>query len=190
MTFAVGFIFKDLIPVPSNSQGKEQGAYDPIAHYQAMRPGIEKYLGTWESWKWAILAVAPGIILHEFGHKFVAIAFGLSATYTAAYEFLVLGIVLKLINFPLIFFIPAYTVISGNATALQSVLIAFAGPAVNLVIWLICKFAFNPSKLSKNGQILLAVTQRMNGFLFIFNMLPIPGFDGLTVYLNLIHLFF
>jgi len=193
MTFAVGFIFKDIIPKNVLHQMNSRQvavAYDPIEYYQNRTTGITKYLGTWQEWKWAMISVAPGIILHEFGHKFVALGFGLHATFTADYTFLALGIILKLVNFPFLLIVPAYIAISGAPTYLQSALISFAGPAVNGLIWLICKYAINPKKLSRNGQIVLMVTQKLNGFMFIFNMLPIPGFDGLQVYLNLFHIFF
>jgi len=192
MTLAVGFIFKDIIPknVLHQMQSRKAAvAYDPVEYYQNRTVGIKKYIGTWQEWKWAIAAVAPGIVLHEFGHKFVAMAFGLSATFNADYTFLALGVILKLVNFPFLIIVPAYIAISGSPTYLQSAIISFAGPAVNGLIWLICKYAVDQKKLSRNGQIILMITQRLNGFMFLFNMLPIPGFDGFQVYYNIIRMF-
>lgn len=189
MVFAIGFIFHDILPA-RQVKHSSSAEYDPIAHYTQMQPKYSKFLGTWDQWKFSIIAIAPSIIIHEIGHKFVALYFGLSATFNAAYGFLAVGIVLKLLQFPFIFLVPAYVSIVGNATALQSVLISFSGPVVHLIIWLACKYYFSKQRYSLRTTQLIFVTQKLNGFLFIFNMLPIPGFDGFSVYMNLIHMFF
>src|SRR3989344_844259 len=68
MTIFVGYIFSDIIPVRRDS-------YDPLTHY---RRGFD-----FEALKFAILATAPAIIVHEMAHKFMALGFGLSATFFA-----------------------------------------------------------------------------------------------------------
>ena len=128
MTAAIGFIFSSFFKRP---QSHEED-HDPLKQSKSS-------FINWDDFKYAIIITAPAIILHEFGHKFAAMAFRLSATFNAAYSFLVLGIILKLMNFPFIFFVPAYVSFFG-ATPIQSILIAFAGPAVNLVLWLGSKF--------------------------------------------------
>jgi len=40
-------------------------------------------------------------------------------------------------------------------------------------------------KLSNRAKIMWLFTRRINGFLFILNMLPFPGFDGFKVYAGL-----
>jgi len=144
----------------------------------------------WHDFLFAAALIAPAILLHEFGHKFTAMGFGLSATFEAAYLFLGIGLVMRLLRFPFIFFVPAYTSIMGNATVVQNALIAFAGPGVNLILWigslLILKYKRN---LSHNKLQYLALFRQINMFLFIFNMIPIPGFDGYHVFSSLFNLF-
>lgn len=173
MTFAVGYIFYDTIKVPRQE-------YEPL-----------NYLGRFD-WKQlfiSALVVAPGIILHELGHKFTALLFGLNATFNAAYMFLGLGILMKLINFPFIFFVPAYVSIFGNATALEFSLVALAGPLVNLIIWLIAVILLKTKSVKRRYVPALLLSKRINMFLFVFNILPIPGFDGYKVFAGLIENF-
>lgn len=141
----------------------------------------------------ATAIAAPGIVLHELAHKFTALSFGLDATFFAAYTFLALAIVLSLMNFPLIFFVPGYVSIIGTGTYLQYALISFAGPLFNLVTfgvsWLVVKKS-KKLKLSKNAVYGWELSKKMNLFLFVFNLLPIPMFDGWGVFSNLFHVFF
>ncbi|MBI4146553.1 M50 family metallopeptidase [Candidatus Woesearchaeota archaeon] len=159
MTLVVGFIFKDLF----------RNLKNPFL--------------------FACLATAPALILHELGHKFIALAFGLAATFHAAYFWLVLGVVLKLVNFGFIFFVPAYVSITGTASAQANASIAAAGPFTNLALAGIAVLLLRQKKLTTKTYLFLSVTKQVNLFLFIFNMLPIPGFDGLKVYTSLISYF-
>jgi Zn-dependent protease len=173
MAFAIGFIFKDVFK------------YAPKVEVFTPEYYIRKARFKWNDFWFAVAVVAPSIIIHEFGHKFVALAFGMEAVFHAAYTWLVIGLVLKLINFGFIFFVPAYTLISGGGTQLQMAVVAVAGPAVNLILWLGAKLVLGQQKklkLSRLHQHLLFLVSRINMFLFIFNMLPIPGFDGLSFF--------
>jgi len=179
MTLAVGYIFHDVFRV------RPLHSVDPLLH---LRKAF-----MWNDFWFACSVVAPAIILHEIGHKITALSFGLSATFQAAYLWLLIGIVLKLLNFGFIFFVPAFVSISGNATPLQGSLVALAGPGVNFVLWLgswiIIKNA-SALKLSSRSRYYFTLTKQINLFLFIFNMLPIPLFDGWTVYSGLFKTFF
>jgi len=180
MTIFVGYIFSDIIPVRRDS-------YDPLTHY---RRGFD-----FEALKFAILATAPAIIVHEMAHKFMALGFGLSATFFAFYRSsftLMLGIlavISKLTGFGFVFIVPGFVGISGNGTNLQFALAAFAGPFVNLILWLGSWYLLKNKIYRKKHHLLLALTQRINMFLFIFNMLPLPGFDGYKVFTGLIRTF-
>jgi Zn-dependent protease len=174
MTFVIGFVFMK--------------TFRPVKKTEDI---LDKYLKKamrfdWHALWFAAMVTAPAIILHELGHKLTALSFGLSAEFHAAYFWLALAIVLRLVNFPFIFFVPAYTSISGNATIAQQVWTAFAGPGVNLVLFLT---AYIVLKSHKNISITAAhfwtLTRDINLFLFIFNMIPIPGFDGFTVFSGL-----
>ncbi|MBI5398414.1 M50 family metallopeptidase [Candidatus Woesearchaeota archaeon] len=179
MSLGVGFIFQDVFRVHS---APRTSSYDPLARY---RPGGVKP-GFFQSDLWfAILVTAPAIIFHELMHKLVALAYGLQATFHAAYFWLGIGIALKLVGVPFIFFVPGYVSISGAAVPLQNALIAFAGPGTNLLLfsasWLLLR---NQSFIRRHRRFapILYLTKRINGFLFIFNMLPLPIFDGWKVY--------
>ena len=180
MTVFVGYIFSGIIPVRRES-------YEPLIHY---RRGFD-----FEGLKFAILATAPAIIFHELAHKFVALGFGLDAVFYAFYRStftLMLGIftiISKLAGFGFMFFVPGFVGISGNGTHLQFALTAFAGPFINLILWLLPWYLIENKIYRKKHYLLLVLTSRINMFLFIFNMLPLPGFDGYKVFIGLIQSF-
>jgi Zn-dependent protease len=170
MTFVVGFIFMNTLKHP----GKKQDVLDKY---------LNKPLFDWHDFFFAAMVTAPGIILHELGHKIVALSYGLSAEFNAAYIWLFIAVILRLFSSPFIFFVPAYVSISGNATVLERIFIAFAGPGVNLLIFLIALFIIKGKKKMKKQDIIFwSLTKNINLFLFIFNMIPIPGFDGFTFF--------
>lgn len=169
MTAIVGYIFMDLFQPPRD-------VYDPF------RIGFD-----WEAFKFACYVVAPAIIFHEIAHKVVALGFGLQAQFHAAYSWLFLGLLLKtLVGF--VFFVPAYVSIQGVATPLASGLTAFAGPALNLLLWALAGLMLT-RQISRRQVYFWGLTKRINGFLFLLNMLPVPGFDGSKVFNALLGLF-
>ena len=179
MTAFVGFIFADMF----GKLRTPKKDYDPLIH----RP----HSGfNWDNFKFAMMVIAPALILHELGHKFVALHFGLAATFHAAYFWLFLGLALKLMRFNFIFFVPAYVLVAGMATPLQHSLVAFAGPFVNLILWLGIAALVKYEKIEKKYYPFAIITSKVNMFLFIFNMIPIPGFDGSKVFSGLIAAFF
>jgi len=174
MTLAVGYIFMSIFKFS----------------HDRFKIGFD-----WKAFKFACLVTAPAIILHELGHKFVALGFGLEATFHAAYTWLGIGIVLRALQTGFIFFVPAYVSV-GCATKecvippLQMSAIAAAGPFVNLAIFFICWILLKRKDLKKNVRIAIYITKQINLFLFVFNMLPIPMFDGFKVYQGLWQAFF
>ena len=144
----------------------------------------------WEDIKFAMIIAAPAVILHEFGHKFVAIAFGLNAAFHIFWFGLLLGVIIKLLSFPLLFLAPAYVAIPAGATYLQSGIIAFAGPAVNLLLfgvsWLMLKHRKN---MSLHERAIWIISKRLNLLLFAFNLIPIPPLDGYQVLEGLMNSF-
>lgn len=173
MSIAAGIIFLDIFKPPSSG--------DPILDFQQQSSFMNRFL-------YSVLLTAPAILLHEFGHKFVAMYFGLSATFNAAYLWLGIGIVLRLINSPIIFFVPAYISV-GAATAPQLALVALAGPVVNLVIGAIAFVIYRFLDLSEPARKIWQYTMWINLGLFVLNMLPVPGFDGSKVFANIGSLF-
>ena len=174
MIAVIGFIFKDFFRKPITS------GYDPLKFFS-------KNL-SWENFKFAVIVTAPAIVLHEAAHKITAIAFGIPAVFHASYFGLMIGMFLKLMNFGFIFFIPGYvSFASSTASHLEIALIAFAGPLMNLLLFVLATVAIKRNWLPKHNQ-LLHLTKQINLFLFIFNMIPFPPFDGSHVFGNLLKL--
>jgi len=177
MTFVVGYVFMDTFKPPKKAE-------DVLDRYMKKSSGFN-----WQSLWFAAMVTAPAIILHELGHKVTALSFGLTAVFNAAYIWLAIAVVLRLAGSPFIFFVPAYVSIGGNATAIQSTLIAFAGPGVNLILFLTALIVLKvKNDLSINAMHFWTLTKRINLFLFVFNIIPIPGFDGFTVFSGIWHL--
>jgi Zn-dependent protease len=149
---------------------------------------------------------APAIILHELGHKFVALGFGFSATFFSSISLnklvhgmpfldfpailMIIALVAAYFGSPFLFFIPGYVAFSALANPFQQMMIAFSGPAVNLVLWLGSKWLVKAKEIPDKYVPFVLVTGRINMLLFIFNMLPLPGFDGQKVFAGLLSLLF
>ena len=166
VTFAIGYIFSD---------------------YVSTHPQIHKRFD-WSKIKTAITIAAPAVILHELSHKFAAMFFGLKPEFFASYFGLALGIILKSVNAPFLVFMPGYVSIS-QSTAIQSAIIAFIGPLANLLLWLIPSMILKYKTLGEKTSIILYATKKINMMLFIFNMIPIPPFDGSKVLFGLLSYF-
>ena len=182
IVFALGFIFSGFFKAPP----REDYMKDPVAYYMKRK---SRWFN-WDDFKFATIVVAPAIVLHELGHKFAAMGFGALAEFHAAYLFLGLGILLRLLNFGFIFFVPAYVAWSGAVAPYQASLIAFAGPAVNLALWLGAAAWLRYGKVKSRWIPAVKLTSKINMFLFIFNMIPLKlgalAFDGYHVFSNLI----
>jgi len=174
MSVVIGFIFMDYFRLPKLN-------YYEIVGVKRRFLGFDK-----DAFLISTAVIAPSIILHEFGHKFTAMAFGYYATFHAAYIYLGIGLFLKLIGSPFIFFVPAYVSIPSAMPPLASSLVAFMGPFVNIILWLFSFYMLENHAKTKKQAIIWAASKRINGFLAIFNLLPIPGFDGFHVLMGLI----
>jgi Zn-dependent protease len=163
MTFAIGYIFSDFF------KRQPLEGYDPLKYYQKT-PWLENI-------KFAAMIAAPAVVLHELAHKFVAMSFGATAILHAPYKMYAIVILLKLMRFPLLFFVGGY-VIHDPLPALQSSLVAVAGPLTNLILWVTAILVVKYSLIDKKYYKIIVPMGKINMFLFIFNMLPLPGFDG------------
>ncbi|MFP4524327.1 MAG: M50 family metallopeptidase [Candidatus Woesearchaeota archaeon] len=179
MALVLGFLFKDSFrPTPTYSD-------DPLKAFKKPRT-------KWKDFLFATAIIAPSIIIHELAHKFTAMGYGLEATFHAFYAnptTLVIGVIAiaaKLFGSGLIFLIPGYVRVLGEATASQHALIAFAGPAVHLLFWTGSKLYLRlKDKLTVRQREFATLTANVNGLLFIINMLPVPGIDGHAVFTHL-----
>lgn len=143
----------------------------------------------WENFKYSTLVVAPAIILHELGHKFVALSMGFASTYHMSMWGLGLGVFLRLIGSSFIFFVPGYVApaFSGawdSMTASQLGLVGFAGPLVNLILFIVF-FLLLRFNIKPKYNRLFWISKQINLLLFVFNMLPIPPLDGYKVFYGL-----
>lgn len=167
MSLAVGFIFSGPIKQKTSS-------YDPIKQY-SKSPFLENL-------KNGIIIAAPAIVLHEMAHKFVAIGFGAAATINAPLGMYAVIIALKLLNFPFLFFVGGYVSISGQLFAWQYALISLAGPFTNLLIYLALMACVKFNLIKRKHYEIIGKAAKLNLFLFAFNMIPIPGFDGFNFF--------
>lgn len=174
MTIAVGYIFSGYVKKPRTEFETPYG-----------KIGFD-----WGEFKTALYVAAPAVVLHELAHKFVAIAFGLSAVFKSFWQGLVLGIFLKAINSPLIILAPGYVEITGDVSPLLSAVTAAAGPLTNLLLFGISHWVLETRKLSRNQAVLFYLSKQINLWLFIFNMIPIPPLDGSKVLFGLINTIF
>ena len=180
MIAAVGFIFKDYLRV------RDAGDHDPIDALRRGRFGMKFIV---KGLKTAVILTAPAIVLHELGHKITAIAFGLEATFHASYLWLAIGVFLKLLKVPLLFFVPGYVTYPATADPLTEAAIAFAGPLVNLILFAFAAIAIKQGWFDRKHFQILHFTKQINLFLFAFNLIPFGPFDGAHVFGNLINLF-
>ncbi|RLE38282.1 hypothetical protein DRJ17_04425 [Candidatus Woesearchaeota archaeon] len=181
MALVLGYVFMMFFNVPRKD-------YDPLTNV-----GFD-----WYGFKIAIVVIAPAIILHELAHKFVAIGFGISATFYAAYGFLLLAILLRYFRFPFLFFVPGYVAYTPIEAIAPSLLVPVAGPLVHLFFFIGCLVLIKNVKFGKmifktkynNVLPILHLIKYVNLFLFVLNMLPIPGFDGGYFFFTLFRLIF
>jgi Zn-dependent protease len=187
----LGYLFHDVFRKP------QQADDDVLTHYQRKRAvafGVEL-----NDFLWAAALIAPTVILHELAHKFVAMGFGQQAVFHAACSTSNLGgnfldfycgltliaVVMKAVGWGFLFFVPGYVALSGG-TDWQNFFTAFAGPLVHLVFWLgsmwILRDKKRMKKMKEKHKLYLFFFKQINMFLFIFNMIPIPGFDGFKVF--------
>ena len=200
MTLIIGFLFHDVFRKPQ----REEDILDQYKKRQSGPFGID-----WRDFWWASAIIAPSILVHELGHKFTALAFGLDATFHAAcstanmfpgtapflnfYCLLTIATVaMKAMGLGFLIFVPAFVTTSGNGTMLEHLLVSAAGPLVHLVFWLGAAYLLKNKqwlkKIPVKKQIYLFFFKQINMFLFILNMLPIPGFDGYKVFYFLIEI--
>ena len=180
MSLAFGFIFKDFF--------SRKDIYDTYIDIPYYKKGFD-----WRGFWYSSMIVTPAVFFHEMGHKFMAIALGYNAVFHAPYTWLAIAVVLKLLHSPIIFLVGGYVSAPANISNLSRMLISFAGPFINLVFGISILFILKSKTLSKKimkYRYSLAVFMKLNMFLFIFNMLPIPGFDGFTFFSSLFRIIF
>lgn len=183
MVLALGYIFSHFFRRPLTVQ-------------QALRKPVWYRFFDLESIKFSMIITAPAVVLHELGHKFVALAMGFPAqlygmlTGVSIIRYaLILGVVLRLVSAPFIFFLPGYVGPPydgawASMSAVQMGGMAFAGPAVNLTLFFLFWGLLASNRWPKYNRIFY-ISRMINIWLFALNMLPIPPLDGYKVYAGL-----
>ena len=164
LTVAIGYIFSGYIKIP----------------------GFYSKGFNWEAIKFAIIVSAPAIILHELAHKFIGLAFGYEAMFNIWWFGLALGIFLRVIGSPFLILAPGYVSVNPGSS-MELSLIAFAGPFINLLLFLSALLVLRFKRRLKRKEFLFwHLTKTINLWLFIFNMIPIPPLDGSKVLAGLL----
>ena len=126
-----------------------------------------------------ISAITAGIgfLGHELMHKYVAQRYGCWAEFRA--NNFMLGLMLVLSFFGLIFAAPGGVFIKNHISPRKNGIIALAGPVTNIVLGI--AFALLIFVLPSDIAIVGRYGMMINFFLGFFNLLPLPGIDGSKV---------
>lgn len=164
LTVALGYIFSGFIQRPRQ-----------VLDYLRPFPAFDDI-------KYAAMIIAPAIILHELAHKAVGLYFGFDAVLGISTIGLGLGVILRFIKSPIIFFIPAF-VVSSSAVYFPAkfALLALAGPAMNFALYWLSEWALISKKWPKYNHAFI-ISRRVNLWLLILNMIPFGFFDGAKVW--------
>jgi Zn-dependent protease len=133
-------------------------------------------IGFRASFPMILLTIGMGFVLHEIGHKLVAIRFGCKAFYRMWVPGLIL--VFMFIPFGIFFAAPgAVYIFKHGLTRRENGLISLAGPVVNVILALIFFYLMFLPSLQELGM----WGFKINLFLAMFNLLPVPPLDGSKV---------
>ena len=124
----------------------------------------------------SFLLVVCSFLFHEFGHKFLAQRYNAWSEFRAYPYGLVMALVISMFGF--LFAAPGAVYIRGSIDKDSYGKISLAGPAVNFTISaiaIVIVLSLTPGTLV---FVIFSMLAYLNAFLGLFNMIPIPPFDG------------
>lgn len=126
------------------------------------------------------IALAPAFILHELGHKYMAVYLGRFARFTLFKRLTLITLLMGLL--PFFIGTPGTTIIQGEEMNKQELgVTALAGPMVNLVLALggLLVLPFIPSGIFYTATLMIVT---INLILGIFNLIPVWVLDGKKIF--------
>ncbi|MCQ2056570.1 MAG: metalloprotease [archaeon] len=123
----------------------------------------------------AFVFVTTSFVMHEMGHKFVAQYFGVWAEFRMYPAGLLLCFLSSLLGF--LFAAPGAVYIRGYIDNEMNGKISAAGPAVNIALGLVSILVAFVFRCYTVGAVFLLLSY-LNGFLALFNMIPVMPLDG------------
>ncbi|MHA2249866.1 MAG: hypothetical protein ACXAD7_05870 [Candidatus Kariarchaeaceae archaeon] len=133
------------------------------------------------SWQYVLvltLIIAPAFILHELGHKYMAIYYGKYARFTLVRQMAYLTLFFGFVGFGIAG--PGATMIIGQSKKEESGKFAAAGPAINFIIAIIAYILAISFRTVSIGSIdnVFMFAMFINAFLALFNLIPFSLLDG------------
>src|SRR3989344_5715026 len=127
----------------------------------------------------SLIVVGTGFLLHELGHKIVAQRYKYFAEFRSFDEMLFLAVIMSFFGF--VFAAPGAVMIGGKSIREDhNGKISIAGPLVNLMLAVVFMLVFYAS--AGFVQTVAEFGMKINGWLALFNLIPVWQFDGAKVY--------
>ena len=122
-------------------------------------------------------------LIHEFGHFFMGLALGLKPeTLTVIPTGFSISFKTKCENYNV-------KIKNGNLLAIKQIIIAIAGPLINILIIFACYIYNLTTNYTTIFNTPIEAIIYANILIFIFNMLPIYPLDGGRIFKEIIHIF-
>lgn len=127
------------------------------------------------------LTVGISFLLHELMHKYMAQKYRLWAEFRASYNMLFLALLFSFFGF--IIAAPGAVIIKGFLSREKNGKISLAGPLTNIILALMFFIFILLLRAEGILGLFFSYGLAINSILALFNLIPIPPFDGSKIYL-------